>query len=351
MPKVVLPVFISMLFISCASTPSVDSSFSVFKDYVFLDPLSGMAISVVSTTVGMTRLVAGGKEYVPKNDGDAFLTVVLSFTNKSDRTVDLVRWMTIADLELIAKTDDGSFSTYNLQIDPKNIHFYEFVLNGKLETNETKSFLFYFVTPKNALPCALCYRREAFAILTKGKAVRAEVEKYVNRLGQIEFLILGCQGDDVAWVDAYIKRNNLDYSVRNREGMTPFLAAAFDGNYLLGQALLKKGVDPYETMDFQGEKIAAIHLASMLGNVYFVEMLVKNGIDPQRPSSSGDTAITYAVKNNQLVVVMKLVELGYDIQSVKIQVPGGVALTPLAYAKEKNFGSLVAYLESIGCTD
>ncbi len=340
---------IIFLLLSCISTGKSIPPLEL-GDLKPITTQTGLVINITSITTGISQVVSGNQIFSPKKAGTVITTVNISITNNTEKQV---KQFPMNDLELIVELKNGDFTICSNPSNRETMAEFGIFSFKTLEPTETCNYSLVYLNEKDAVIRAISYGRTDFVIIKTDKEEIAgnSFSDYITRLKNIEKLMTICTDAPFDVVNKFIKENGLDYEVRNKIGLTPFMASAFFGNVNLGKGLLKNGVDKHATLFYLVDEIEAIHLASLNGQANFVEMLVKNGIDRDTKSSNGETPIIFAIRNNQLLVLKKLILLGCDINEVKIPMAYSKEMSPIKYTKQRKFTAMVEYLQSIGCTE
>ena len=99
-----------------------------------------------------------------------------------------------------------------------------------------------------------------------------------------------------------------DTSIGEDMGYTPFHGAGFQGRAEIGQMLLDHGLSP---IDMHSDGYTPLHRAawgSEKRHTEFVKFLLENGVDPNIPSRSGQTAFQMTNNRNTKNVLLKYIE-------------------------------------------
>jgi ankyrin repeat protein len=127
------------------------------------------------------------------------------------------------------------------------------------------------------------------------------------------------RADDLQTVDLLI-RAGAKVSAANREGATPMLLAAQNGNGVIIEKLIKAGADPNAPLSKFGD--TALMMASRTGKVDGVKVLLDNGAQVNTKESWGDTtALMWAVSEGYPAVVKLLIDRGADVNARSKFVP------------------------------
>jgi ankyrin repeat protein len=105
-----------------------------------------------------------------------------------------------------------------------------------------------------------------------------------------------------------------DVKCKNREGLTPFFVAVFQGNLEIAKVLFDKGSDINATGTSVG-LVTPLILASFEGNLKLIEFLLDKGAKINERAADSRTALMMAVTNNQIEVVKLLLDKGADINA------------------------------------
>jgi ankyrin len=120
------------------------------------------------------------------------------------------------------------------------------------------------------------------------------------------------------------------------------IAASFVGSEAVVNAFISvKGVNVNGVDKFG---VTALHAASEGGHVRIVDQLLRKGAKVDFPSTTGKTALTFAVMGKSLPVVKRLVEAGCDVNA------GGAAVPPLAAAALAADESIMQFLIDHGAS-
>ena len=132
----------------------------------------------------------------------------------------------------------------------------------------------------------------------------------------------------------------LPVTVRNCNGDTPVLVAAYNGAIPIMECLIKNGGSLNERNDYQD---TALTRAAYHGEVDTVKWLLENGSDLEEKNKYGDTALILASYYGNLELVEFLVESGADLEVIR---EGGD--TALLMAADNMQLPVVMYLLSVG---
>ena len=91
----------------------------------------------------------------------------------------------------------------------------------------------------------------------------------------------------------------------NRFGETPLMLAVFKGDQKIFEELIKKGADPKA-----GSNWTALHYAATEGRSWFIERLLKSGVNPNVQTTSGVTPLIMAARKPSRESVMMLLKAG-----------------------------------------
>ena len=148
------------------------------------------------------------------------------------------------------------------------------------------------------------------------------------------------------------------------------LKAIYEDDVALGAKIIKDIDAPKLNKDGVG----LIHLASSLGSLKFIYLLVDNGAEINQRDFQGKTPLIYAVENNKIEAIAVLLDLGADINAeditketalwkgvkqeneniVKLLLNGGAnayaenndGITPIYFAKRKRLDSILSLLKN-----
>ena len=136
--------------------------------------------------------------------------------------------------------------------------------------------------------------------------------------------------------------HGLDYTHRNRHGMTLLMAAAVSGQTGLMRDCIEEGVDP-NAADRQGR--TALHFAVVhdrIGAVRFLLDEAKVSVDPR--NYAGVTPLMGAVQGAQLEAAQLLIDAGADVNLPDHE----HKLPPLTVARQRGDWPMVELLEQAG---
>lgn len=125
--------------------------------------------------------------------------------------------------------------------------------------------------------------------------------------------------DDLVTADLLIKAG-AKVSIANREGATPMLLAAMNGNAAMIERLLKAGADPNAPLSQFGD--TALMMASRTGKPDAVKMLLSHGAQVNAKETWGDTtALMWAVAEGYPAAVKMLIDAGANVNTASKFVP------------------------------
>ena len=125
--------------------------------------------------------------------------------------------------------------------------------------------------------------------------------------------------DDLVTADLLIKAG-AKVSIANREGATPMLLAAMNGNAAMIERFLKAGADPNAPLSQFGD--TALMMASRTGKPDSVKMLLSHGAQVNAKETWGDTtALMWAVAEGYPAVVKMLIDAGANVNAASKFVP------------------------------
>lgn len=108
---------------------------------------------------------------------------------------------------------------------------------------------------------------------------------------------------DVA--EVLLNSGRLAVNEENRFGETPLMLAVFKGDQKIFEELIKKGADPKA-----GSNWTALHYAATEGRSWFIERLLKSGVNPNVQTTSGVTPLIMAARKPSRESVMMLLKAG-----------------------------------------
>jgi len=127
---------------------------------------------------------------------------------------------------------------------------------------------------------------------------------------------------DAATVRDLVKAG-ADVNAARGDGVTALHAAAIDGDVEVARVLIAAGANVGASTVLTGW--TPLHLAAKLGQAAFVDLLVKNGADPNRRDTLGVTAIMLAAASGNAAAVTALLDAGAN-PNLKESVRGETAL-------------------------
>ncbi|XP_059168282.1 putative ankyrin repeat protein RF_0381 [Physella acuta] len=134
--------------------------------------------------------------------------------------------------------------------------------------------------------------------------------------------------NDVSFVEHLLK-NGMDVNVKNPQGFTPLMLAAFNGNTEQILVLLEHGAD-IDMRDDTG--MSAFLIAALLGDVKNMEVLVNNGADVKQKTKEGKNALILSSYAGHFDAVKYLL----DIKLIDVNGVDNFDLTALMYAAQKD---------------
>jgi ankyrin repeat protein len=162
-------------------------------------------------------------------------------------------------------------------------------------------------------------------------AVRADILDDVKRIldAHPSLLDLRCSGGQTPIMAATLAGSakvakrlleiGADTSIGEDMGYTPFHGAGFQGRAEIGQMLLDHGLSP---IDMHSDGYTPLHRAawgSEKRHTEFVKFLLKNGVDPNIQSRSGQTPFQMTNNRNTKNVLLKYIEASKNDDSKQHQ--------------------------------
>lgn len=129
-------------------------------------------------------------------------------------------------------------------------------------------------------------------LLSKG----ASLQRDVVYEGGLTLLHAAVWSDSVSYVKFLIE-NKFDPNAKNRNGMTPFLSTALNGNYEMVKAFIEGGAKVNSKYKDTGK--TPLHIAAQKGLGNIVELLINNGAKINVKDKNGRTPLYYALKYEQ----------------------------------------------------
>jgi hypothetical protein len=148
------------------------------------------------------------------------------------------------------------------------------------------------------------------------------------------------------------------------------LKAIYEDDVALGAKIIKD----IDASKLNKDGVGLIHLASSLGSLKFIYLLVDNGAEINQRDFQGKTPLIYAVENNKIEAIAVLLDLGADINAeditketalwkavkqeneniVKLLLNGGAnayaenndGITPIYFAKRKRLDNILSLLKN-----
>ncbi len=149
-------------------------------------------------------------------------------------------------------------------------------------------------------------------------------------------LMLAALGKTIGTIKILLD-NGVSVNAEDKYGNTALMNTVMNRRLEIVELLLKSGADPNQLTYYSpGKCQTALMRAGSADGINIIQVLIANKADVNLACQDGETALLFAVRNNQVKVVKTLIEAGANVK-------GEQGATALTYARQHQFDGLGTY--------